>query len=351
MTLDELLRFSAKQNASDILFSPGMPVGLRVNGSIRAVKADPIDSDAIRQFLRKLITPEAMRELETKRELDFAAVYAGQRFRGNAFWRTNQLGLALRPITSTIPKPEDLGLPQPVIDLTDQSHGLILFTGAAGQGKSTSQAALIHRLNRKYAYHIVTVEDPIEFVHTSNHSYVDQREVGSDTLTFANALRHVMRQNPDVIQVGEMRDRETMQAVLTVAETGHLVMSTLHTNDACQAIDRIIDVFPENTQAQVRTQLSLVLLAVVNQRLIPTQAGSRVLATEVLMNSHAVANLIREGKTQQLYGAFDIDGSHKSQSMNRALQKLVDGGIIDAQEAERHMVLRESRVDPGNALF
>lgn len=351
MTLDELFAFAAKQTASDILFSPGMPVGMRVNGSIRAVKMDPVDSDTIMQFLRKLVSSEELQELDTHRELDFAAVHNGQRFRGNAYWRMNKLGLALRPIAADVPSPEDLGLPQSVIDLTDLSHGLILFTGAAGQGKSTSQAALIKRLNHKYAYHIVTVEDPIEFVHKSDHSYVDQREVGSDTLTFANALRHVMRQNPDVIQVGEMRDRETMQAVLTVAETGHLVLSTLHTNDACQAIDRIIDVFPENTQAQVRTQLSLVLLAVVNQRLVPSKEGQRVLATEVLMNTHAVANLIREGKTQQLYGAFDIEGSHKSQSMNRALQKLIDHGVIEAEEAERHMVQRESRVDPGNALF
>lgn len=342
MTFSELVKFGAEHNASDIILSPGMPPGIRLNGVLTPAGKQRLDGSAIEQIIRDLVTSDEFDELQKTRELDFAAVCDGQRFRGNAFWRLDQLGLALRPIASTVPDPVTLGIPQSVIDLTDQSHGLILFTGAAGHGKSTSQASLIERINGRHAYHIVTVEDPIEFVHTSNKSYIEQREVGSDTLTFANALRHTMRQNPDVILVGEMRDRETMQAVLTVAETGHLVFSTLHTNDACQAIDRIIDVFPESGQAQIRTQISLALLAVVNQRLVTSRTGGRVLAAEVLMNTTGVANLIREGKTEQLYSMFDMEGTTHAHSMNRALQDLVDKGLIDAVEAKRHQVLRES---------
>ncbi len=343
MTLHELIMAAQETKASDIILSPDMPAAFRIDGRMRPLKTKSLNAGEIESILHQLISPENFDVLEKKRELDFAAVYDDQRFRGNAYWRAGELALALRPIPDTIPAPETLGIPKHIIELSQKSHGLILFTGAAGQGKSTSQASLINRMNETQSFHIVTVEDPIEFVHKSNKSIVDQREVGVDTLTFAEALRHMMRQNPDVIQVGEMRDRETMQAVLSVAETGHLVFSTLHTNDACQAIDRIIDVFPEAGQNQVRTQLSLVLLAIVNQRLVPSEAGPRVLASEVLINEVAVSNLIREGKTEQLYGIFDIAGTNGSCSMNRALQDLVDSRVIAQAEAEKHMVRRESR--------
>jgi twitching motility protein PilT len=232
----------------------------------------------------------------------------------------------------------ELGLPESIKDLANARQGLVLVTGPTGQGKTTTQAALIDLINNTRACHIVTVEDPIEYVHNHKRSIVDQREVGSDTKSFAIALKYVLRQNPDVILVGEMRDLETIQAALTAAETGHLVFATLHTNDAIQTVDRIIDVFPPGQQQQVRFQLSLALLAIISQRLLPKVDNTgRVLAAEVLLNNNAIANLIREGKTHQVYSVVETSAKDGMLTLDRSLKALYKRGIISYEEAASNM--------------
>jgi len=221
--------------------------------------------------------------------------------------------------------------------------GLVLFTGAAGQGKSTSQASLIQFINERQARHIVTIEDPIEYVHVPMRSVIDQREIGRDTPSFAGALRHVLRQTPDVIQIGEMRDLDTMQAAMSIAETGHLVLSTVHTHDAVQALVRIIDAFPEGARAMVRVQLSLTMTAIINQRLIRGTRGDLVLACEVLLNTPAVAAQIRDGHFDQIYSSLELDRASGMQTLNSSLEALVKAGRIDGELAARYLVKRESR--------
>jgi twitching motility protein PilT len=341
---DLLLAAATKHGASDLLLSPGSPPAVRAHGVIHPLGSIRLTAQDVEQVMRVLVGEERLHEFERRGEMDFPATYGEQRLRGSAYLRDGAPALVLRLIPAQIPTPAELGLPPVIAELAEQSQGLILFTGASGQGKSTSQAALVDMLNRKQALHIVTIEDPIEFVHPPHTSIVDQREVGNDTTSFAQALKHVMRQNPDVILIGEMRDLETIQAAMNVAETGHLVMSTLHANDACQAVDRIVYALPPGSREQVQAQLSLVLLAVVNQRLVRDRYARLVLAAEVLLNTPAIAKLIREGKTAQLYNTMEIQRQGGMQTMNHALEALVAKGVVAPNEAQRYMIRRESKV-------
>jgi len=337
-------------NASDILLSPGCAPTLRVAGRLRPLDAAAPLAEDIIALIRELAGPKLTAGFESSRELDFAVTHLGHRLRANAYWRTGEPALALRLVPHAPGEPEALGLPKSLIELVDQPQGLMLFTGAAGQGKTTSQASLIAYLNHHRYLHVVTIEDPVEFIHRSHLCIIDQREVGIDTASFASAMRHVIRQNPDVILLGEMRDFDTMKAALDAAESGHLVMSTMHANDACQAIDRIVSSFPEVAQAQIRTQLSLVLIAVVHQRLVHSKAGKLVLVAEVLTNNPAISRLVRDGKTAQLYGAIELDtGQYGFRTINQGLEALVAQGVISREEAHRHINRRESHLQATEA--
>lgn len=343
MTPEQIVEAGVQHGASDIIVSPGSPPSIRVSGLIHAADARALTPQDVEHILRALLDEKQMRDFARRRDLDFAATLSGQRFRGSAYWRDGVPALTLRLVPARIPTPEQLGLPSILLDLIEQSQGLLIFSGASGQGKSTSQASLVDHLNHKRSIHIITIEDPVEFLVPSQKSIVDQREVGRDTLSFAEGARHAIRHSPDVLLVGEMRDRETLATALNLAETGHLVLTTSHANDACQALDRLLAMFPESSQEQLRNQLSLVLLAVVNQRLVRDKYDRYVLACEVLLNGPAIARLIREGKTAQLYNAMELDRRAGVQTMNQALQSLVSRGIVLPAEAERYMVRRESR--------
>lgn len=342
MKWDELLESAISQEVSDVLLSPGSPPVVRLRGSWLPQPGLPLTGEVVLKVIERIVPPAGLAAFLERRDYDFAADLGGRRFRGNAYFRAGEPGLALRLLPKRIPLPDELGLPKILSDLVLSPTGLILFTGAAGQGKSTSQAALLQHLNEHQARHVVTIEDPIEYVHTPVRCVIDQREVGRDTQSFATGLRHVLRQAPDVMLIGEMRDLETMQSALSIAETGHLVLSTVHTNDAVQALVRIIDAFPQMARETVRTQLSLIVSAIVNQRLIKGVDGKLVLACEVLVNTPAVAAQIREGHFEQIYGTMEIDRRSGMQTLNHSLETLVEAGRLDPQLAERYMIARES---------
>lgn len=343
MELETLLLKATHRNASDILITSGSPPAIRIAGVLRKLKTDALDAEASRTLVYDMLLPDQIARFEETRELDFSITYKGHRFRGNAYWHGGTVAACLRLIPDQIPTPEDLGLPPTVLDMAEKPHGLILITGATGQGKSTTMASVISQINRTHRRHIVTVEDPVEFVHVNDRSIVDQREVGLDTRGFSSALRHVLRQDPDIILVGEMRDLETIQAALTAAETGHLVISTLHTNDATQAIDRIIDVFPDHQQGQIKAQLSMCLIGVIAQRLVKTVTGELTLACEILRNVPAIAHLIREGRTQLLYSTMELNQRDGMITMNKALDELVSKGVVGEDDAERYYTRGSSR--------
>jgi twitching motility protein PilT len=340
--LSALLQAARKAGAADLLVIPGSPPALRVAGQVRLLDGPALDGSATRDLIQGALTEDQLRRLDQTRELDFSLVRDGHRYRGNASWQAGMVAGAFRLIPDVIPSVEELGVPPAVVEFIERPQGLVLVTGASDQGKTTTQASLVDLLNRHHAKHIITIEDPVEFVHRHQRSLISQRELGSDTLSFAEALRHALRQSPDVILVGEMRDPETIRAALTAAETGHLVVSTLHTNDACQALDRVISTFPEHEQAQVRAQLSLSLLGVVAQRLVRTIQGRLALATEILQNTRAVSHLIREGRIEMLYNAMEVGRESGMQTMNQALRGLVDRGDVDPAEAARYVSLFES---------
>jgi twitching motility protein PilT len=329
-----------KSNASDLLFTAGSPPCARVNGEIVYFDMPALSAEEVRRLVYAVLTQEQVARFEEKLELDFSISYRDTvRFRGNAYRQRGCVAAAFRLIPSKIPTLEELGLPPVLRELALHPQGLLLVTGPTGHGKSTTQAALIDIINSERRCHVVTIEDPIEYLHFSRRSVIDQREVGEDTRSFADALRHVLRQDPNVIQIGEMRDLETISTALTAAETGHLVIATLHTNSAVQSCDRIIDVFPPHQQNQVRTQLSFCLLAIVSQRLLPRADGKgRVAAVEILRNHPAVANLIREGKTQQLQTVMETQGRLGMQTMDAAVKRLYRDGIITRETATRNMV-------------
>lgn len=330
LTLAQLFEFAAEQSASDLHLIADTPPIVRVDGELQEVTQFPaLTGEDINTLVTTVLTDDQRRRFERTRELDFSYKTTYHRLRVNIHWEQGNVGLVARVIPLHIPAMGDLGLGETEYRLTQQPQGLILVTGPTGHGKSTTLAAMMESINRERRVHIVTIEDPIEFQYADARAVIRQRELGSDTLSFSAALKHTLRQDPNVILVGEMRDLETIAAVLTLAETGHLVLSTLHTNSASQTIDRIVDVFPPYQQQQVRLQLSLVLLAVLSQRLVPALKGGRVAARELLMNTPAVANLIREGETAQIPSIIQTGAEHGMRTMGQSLKELAASGVID----------------------
>jgi twitching motility protein PilT len=324
--IDDLLRYAVTVGASDLHLTAMMPACIRLNGAIRAVEGCPkLDNDLIRKMIFGIL-PQTLRErFEAEKELDTSHSVAGVgRFRVNVFFQRGTVAAALRAIPHDIPAFESLGIPDAIRSFAELRRGLVLVTGPTGSGKSTTLASLVDIINRTKPLHIVTVEDPIEFLHNHKRSIVNQREIGQDTTSFSEALRRVLREDPDVILVGEMRDLETIAMALTAAETGHLVFATLHTQDAPQTIDRIVDVFPTNQQEQVRTMLAAALEGVVTQQLIPNMDGTgREAVCEVMVCTSAIRNLIRTNKTHQIYSLMQTGGQYGMQTMDQALARMV----------------------------
>ena len=340
----ELLEYTIEKGASDLHISVGYPPVIRVDGELEEVNEKIIDPIESEELILPLISDDKRELLEVNKEIDFAyshqAKYSG-RFRVNAFYSMTNLSAAFRLIPSRVRTIEELKLPQIYHQFTQLRQGLILVTGPTGHGKSTTLAAMLEDINRTRFSHIVTIEDPIEYLFEGKKSLIDQREMGQDTHSWAIALKSAMRQDPDVILVGEMRDYETISAAITLAETGHLVFATLHTNNCAQSIDRMIDVFPEVQQAQVRSQLSNILQAVIAQRLIPLDQGGRRAVAEILVMNPAVSNLIREAKTHQVDNVIRTSSDIGMVSLERALIDLIREGVISIQTAQEYAVYPE----------
>ena len=334
--LDEVI----KKKASDLHLQVGLPPMLRVDGSLLPVTAaEPLNEEAIETLIFAILDEDQKQILLKDKEFDFSFAFGDLgRFRVNAFHERGNLAAALRLIPNEITTIEQLGLPEIVNKFAEFPRGLVLVTGPTGSGKSTSLAALIHKINTEQSKHIITIEDPIEFTHKSKKSVIVQREVHYDTYSFSAALRSALRQDPDVVLLGEMRDLETIASAITMAETGHLVYATLHTNSASQSIDRMIDVFPPHQQPQIRAQLSNILMAIVSQRLVPSIGGGRVAAAEILIANPAVRNIIREGKSHQLEAVIQTGAEFGMQSMDKQLVTLVHAGTITYDEARNFAV-------------
>lgn len=331
MSIDDLLRFMVKQEASDLHVKPMRPPLLRVGGKLLPLKTDPLQPDTLREMLHSLLTERMRKTLEERMAVDFGHSVPGvSRFRATVFHQRGTLSAVFRRVPFDFPSLEDWGLPAVLQELTHLPQGLVLITGPTGSGKSSTLAALMRNVVNSRLVHLVTIEDPIEFLLKDNLGAVTQREVGTDTPTFADALRNALRQDPDVIMVGEMRDHETIQTVLTAAETGHLVFSTVHTNSAAQTIDRIIDIFPEGSHRQIRQQLAQVLQAVVSLKLVERAEGSGLIAAvEILRTSPRVQKLVAEGNLDALEEEIENSVSyHRMQSMNQSLAALVLRGAI-----------------------
>ncbi|WP_411720679.1 type IV pilus twitching motility protein PilT [Mycetocola sp.] len=331
----EALALVLDLSASDLHITTGAAPSIRLDGGLRPIPGStPWARDKVSSALHSILTPEQREHFEKNLELDFAYTTGGARFRVNYYLQRDSIGGAFRLIPQEIKPLKDLGVPASVARFAELARGLVLVTGPTGSGKSTTLASLVDLVNRTRADHIMTVEDPIEFLHTHQKSLVNQREVGHDTHSFAAALKHVLRQDPDVILIGELRDLETISVALTAAETGHLVFATLHTQDAAQTIDRVIDVFPPHQQGQVRAQLAATLQGVVCQTLVKKIGGGRVVATEVLMTTSAIANLIREGKTYQIASSMQAGRALGMHTMDQHLADLVNAGKITRVAAE-----------------
>jgi twitching motility protein PilT len=337
-TLDQLLEFAARHNASDLLLIAGTGIILRVNGALAPASRPVLDPDQVRNIVLPLLGSNQLEELEQKKSVDFCFVRDRLgRFRANIHHQRGSLAASIRLFPARIPSLESLHLPATLARLAERRQGLALITGAAGSGKTSTLAALIDLINSRRCAHIVTIEDPIEYQHANRNSVIEQIEVGRDTPDFFVALRSILRQTPDVILVGEIRDVETMATVLTAAETGHLVFSTLHTNDAVQAISRILDSFPSANQPQIRGQLSLALLAVIAQQLVPgVREGARYPAVEIMAATDAVRNLIRKGDDHQLRSQISTGRAEGMMTMEQSLAELVRAGRITRESAFAH---------------
>jgi twitching motility protein PilT len=338
--IEVLLEEVIKKKASDLHLQVGLPPMLRVDGALLPVTGtDILDEEAIEALIFAILDDDQKQILLKDKEFDFSFAFGDLgRFRVNAFHERGNLAAALRLITNEIRSVEQLGLPPIVNKFAEYPRGLVLVTGPTGSGKSTSLAALIHKINFEQSKHIITIEDPIEYTHTSKKSIIVQREVHYDTYSFSAALRSALREDPDVVLLGEMRDLETIASAITIAETGHLVFATLHTNSASQSIDRMIDVFPPHQQSQIRAQLSNILMAIVSQRLIPAIGGGRVTAAEILIATPAVRNIIREGKSHQLEAVIQTGAEFGMQSMDKTLVALVKAGTVSFDEARNFAV-------------
>jgi twitching motility protein PilT len=342
--IDELIRHMKQQGASDLHLTSGAPPYLRLNGEMVKLNYKPVTADVCRALIYEILSEQQKQLFQEQWELDFSYVLpdAG-RCRVNVFMQQRGMGVVIRLIPERVLSVAELGLPEQLLDLINVSEGLILVTGPTGSGKSTTLAAMVHEINQAQRAHIITIEDPIEFVHTNEQSLVNQREVSSHTQSFSNALRAALREDPDVILVGEMRDLETMSLALTAAETGHLVLATLHTNSAIKTVDRIIDVFPEYQQAQVRAMLSESLRGVVAQALVLRADGlGRVPVLEILVNVPAIAHLIREGKTHQLPSVLQTGQAHGMLTFENSASDLVRRGLIAKEEGARFLARRQA---------
>lgn len=340
-SMDKLLRELFRLQGSDLLLTVGTPPQVRINGDLTPIGDTPLSVDTLHRLTYSLLNEQQIVDLVANKQCDLSFGLEGlARFRLHIYHQRNSLALAVRLISFEIPTIEQLGVPQIVREFMAQPNGLVLVTGPAGSGKSTTLAAMIDMINQTRHVHIVTIEDPIEYVHRHKRSVVDQREVGGDTLSFGDALHGVFRESPDVVMVGEIRDLETIQLVLSLAETGHLILATLHTQDATHAISRIVDVFPVEQQHQIAIQLSLVLVGVLSQQLVPTADGrSRVLASEVMNVNGAIRNLIRERQMQQIYSVIQTSRAENMVTLNDALFALCQQHIITPMAA----ILRSPR--------
>lgn len=338
LTLDQLLKTVVAHDASDLHLIVDSEPQIRMSGSMTALDLPKLDKNSIQSLCYSILTEMQKKKLEETKELDFAVeIPKVGRFRGNYYYERHNLAAAFRIIPSTIPTVDSLKLPLILTDLIQRQKGLILVTGPTGSGKTTTMAALINEINRTASKHILTVEDPVEFIHPHQKSVVSHRGVGEDTHSFASALKHSLRQDPDVIFVGEMREIETIRIALTAAETGHLVLGTLHTNSAPQTVSRIVNVFPADEQALIRTLLSMSLLAVVSQVLIPKKQGGRKAIQELMINTPAIANLIRDDKLHQIHSTMQLGQQQtQMQTQTQELIKAVRSGEISAENAMQY---------------
>lgn len=340
--INRILEYTIKMNASDLHLAAGLPPVVRVEGELVTTNFEPLKPEHIEELVMQILQPEQREQLNRELELDFSFFIPRlSRFRGNIMWQRGTLGVNFRVVPFDIPNLDELGLPPVVKDLSRLPRGLVLVTGPTGSGKSTTLAAIIDLINRERSMNIITIENPIEYLHKHNKSIIKQREVGSDTHSFSSALRHVLRHDPDVILIGEMRDLDSISIALTAAETGHLVLSTLHTQTASLAIHRIVDVFPSHLQNQISQQLAGSLQGVVAQQLVPRAIGKgRVPAVEILLSNPAVRNIIREGKEHQLYTVMQTSRKSGMQTMDQALADLYSKGIITRETALERCVDR-----------
>jgi twitching motility protein PilT len=343
LDISQLLGFSVKNGASDLHLSAGMPPLIRIHGEIRQINVPPLSHKDVVGLIYGIMNDRQRRDYEERLETDFSFDLANvARFRANVFTQERGAAGVFRTIPSKVISLEDLGAPESFQSIAMLPRGLVLVTGPTGSGKSTTLAAMIHHKNINEHGHILTVEDPIEFVHQSHKSLVNQREVHRDTHSFANALRSALREDPDTVMVGEMRDLETIRLALTAAETGHLVFGTLHTSSAAKTIDRIVDVFPAGEKEMVRSMLSESLRAVISQALIPKIGGGRVAVHEIMMGTPAIRNLIRENKIAQMYSAIQTGSGLGMQTLDQALRKMVNSKVIDIEVARRRAASPEA---------
>ena len=327
-----------KSGASDLHLVGGDKPVLRIDGNLKNIEDEPIFSEELEKAIYTLLDSDRKKAFEENLELDFGLTIKDTRFRINLHRQNSTIGLAARVIPKIIPTPQDLRFESQLLQATNLMDGLILIVGPTGHGKSTTLASMINEINKNRKAHIITIEDPIEFIFKDDKSLIEQREVGTDTKSFAEALKHVLRQDPNVILVGEMRDLETISIVLTAAETGHLVLSTLHAATAAEAIERIVDVFDGAQQKQILIQLASVLRVIITQQLLPTIEGGRVAAREILINNPAISNMIKESNMSQIYSAIQTGGENGMQSMENSVKELLVAGIISEEVAEKRML-------------
>jgi twitching motility protein PilT len=341
--LDEILKMAMERKASDIHITVGLPPMVRVDGEIAPLPFVPVTQQDARRLIYECLSDEQIEKLESTHELDFGYGVKGlARFRFNVYMQRTSYAAALRAIPTKIPSFDDLGIPGVIREISKRASGLILVTGPTGSGKSTTIAAMIDDINAVRTSHIMTIEDPIEYLHQHKKCMVNQREMHSDTYSFHNALRAVLREDPDIILVGELRDLETIEAALTLAETGHLVFATLHTRNAPSTVDRIVDVFPSDQQAQIRVLLGNTLEGVVSQQLLPRLGGGRKASLEIMLGTPAIKNLIREGKTHQMYSVIETSAQLGMQTMDRSLADLFKNGYCSYEECLLRAVDKET---------
>jgi twitching motility protein PilT len=337
MLIERYLEVLSERAGSDLLLQPGSPPVIRVEGLLTPLEHPELAPEFTRAVVAELVTPEMLRTLDVARQLDFAVQWRdGARLRANAFYQRDTITVAMRMLPRQIPTLHDLGLPNVAQDFCELPRGLVLVTGPTGSGKSTTLAAMIESINQRRPCHIITIEDPIEYIHTNAQAVVNQREVGRDATSFTAALRSIFREDPDVVLIGEMRDFETIASALTIAETGHLVLATLHTNDSAQTIDRIVDVFPGEQQQQVRTQLANCLAGAIYQQLLRSIGGGRVAAFEILVATSAVRNLVKDGKTNQIRNVLQTSLREGMQTLERSMSELCREGLITLDQARGH---------------